>query len=82
MFIYKGKLQEKFTVEAENKETKSKTLVTTLQFLEKDKNGKLIVVNIKDETNKFKDAEIGKEIQIPITISFFNNILYYKVALV
>jgi hypothetical protein len=72
MFAFKSKLSSKFVKSFEGKE------VLILQFLITTEQGKMEIIEIKDATQKYSTAEVGKEITVPISISMYNNKLYFK----
>ena len=75
-FAVKGTLFSKF-----QGQTQAGEKFTGLQFINNKDNGKNEIIEIKDFSGKYADLVVdNKEITIfPLTISQFNNNLYFKV---
>jgi len=70
-----GVVQNIKDVEFEGKKSK------VIQFLDKQ-NDKLVLVDLKvdeENFNKVEKAEVGKTLKVGVSVSSFNNKIYYKV---
>jgi len=72
--IFVGKLDNVMEQEHEGKKS------VVLQFIDKAESGKLKLIDIKATENleKFQKLEVGKEVKLIVSISTFNNKIYFK----
>ena len=72
--VFIGKLDNILSVEHEGKKA------VVLQFIDRTENGKLKLIDIKATENleKFEKLESGKEVKLLVSVSTFNNKIYFK----
>ena len=72
--VFIGKLDNVFSVENDGK----KAIV--LQFIDRTESGKLKLIDVKATENleKFEKLEPGREVKLLVSVSTFNNKIYYK----
>jgi len=72
--IFIGKLDNVLVSEHDGKK------VVILQFIDRTESGKLKLIDIKATENieKFEKLEPGKEVKLLVSVSTFNNKIYFK----
>ena len=72
--IFIGKLDNVLSVEHDGKKS------VVLQFIDRTEQGKLKLIDIKATENieKFEKLESGKEVKLLVSVSTFNNKIYFK----